>query len=238
MADVSLTIKKKQFIVTGYSSDLANLALAKFSKYNEIFGTYNSNKIDVNEKNIFLHKLDLSNEESIKKYVDEIKNKLSKIIIINFAAYKNDNLILNYKKSDLKNAFNINVFSNFLLTKYLTPIMINNKWGRIIHISSEKALRGTVGSSIYSSSKAALIGLNRGIAKEYARFGITSNIINLGYFDSGLYRKLPDKTKREFINSSPTKKLGSPSNIYNCISFLIESDFTNGSIITIDGCMD
>jgi len=238
MVDVSLIIKNKQFIVTGYSSDLANMALAKFSKHNEIYGTYNSNKIDVNEKNIFLNKLDLSNEKSIKKYVDKIKNNLSEIIIINFAAYKSDSLILNYKKSDLMNAFNINVFSNFLLTKYLTPSMINNKWGRIIHISSEKALRGTVGSSIYSSSKAALIGLNRGIAKEYARFGITSNIINLGYFDSGLFRKLPDKTKSEFINSIPTKKLGSPSNIYNCISFLIESDFTNGSIITIDGCMD
>ena len=116
--------------------------------------------------------------------------------------------------------------------------MINNKWGRIIHISSEKALRGTVGSSIYSSSKSALAGLSRGIAKEYARFGITSNIINLGYFDSGLLRKLPKKTKERFVDSIPTKKLGSPKNITSCIKFLIESDFTNGSSITIDGCME
>ena len=141
-------------------------------KNNQIYGTYNKNKISVSNKNIFLHQLDLNNEDCIKEFVESIKKNLSKIVIINFAAYKKDELIINYNKSDLDDAFNINVFSNFFLSKYLTPIMINNKWGRIIHISSEKALRGTVGSSIYSSSKSALVGLSRGIAKEYARLAL------------------------------------------------------------------
>ena len=233
-----MIIKHKQFIVTGFSSDLANKALIKFSSDNKIYGTYNSNKINVDNPNVYLDLLDLNDELAIKTYVSKIKDDLSQIIVINLAAYKKDSLLHDIEKDDLDKTFGVNVYSNIMLMKYLTPIMINNKWGRIIHISSEKAMRGSVGAALYSSSKSALQGLNRGLAKEYARFGITSNIINLGYFDSGLFRKLPDSTKKEFINSIPTKKLGSPEDIYNCICFLILSEFTNGSIITIDGCMD
>lgn len=233
-----MIIKGKQFIVTGFSSDLANKALIDFSINNKIYGTYRTNKIDVNSNNIYLDELDLNDESAIKNYVSKIKNQLSKIVVINLAAYKKDSLLHNINKTDLDQTFSVNVYSNILLMKYLTPIMINNKWGRIIHISSEKAMRGSIGATLYSSSKSALQGLNRGIAKEYARFGITSNIINLGYFDSGLFRKLPENTKKEFINSIPTKKLGSPEDIYSCICFLISSEFTNGSIITIDGCMN
>jgi len=181
--------------------------------------------------------LDLSSEEEIKKYINNLKNNLSNVVLINFAAFKKDFLINDIKSQDLEQAFKVNIFSNFLLMKYLGPIMINNKWGRVIHISSEKGIRGSIGASAYCASKAGLNGLNRSIAKEYARFGVTSNIINLGYFDSGLFRKLPEKLKKEYIESIPTKKLGDPNNIFNCISFLIESDFTNGSVITIDGCM-
>ena len=116
--------------------------------------------------------------------------------------------------------------------------MIANKWGRIVHISSAKALRGSPGSSAYSASKSALNAFNKSIAKEYARFGITSNIISLGYFDYGLFKKLNPKLKQNFINSIPSKLMGSHEDVSSCFEYIVKSPFTKGENITIDGGMD
>lgn len=233
-----MNIKNKQFIVIGYSSNIAQDAMSRFSKENVIYGTFNSKKPNIKDNNIYLSQLDLQNEDNIKDFVDPIKKNLSEIVVINFAAYKDDSLVVNQELDSWNRALNINISSNFLLSKYLLPVMIQNKWGRFIHISSEKGVRGSVGSTAYSASKSALHGFSRSLAKEYARFGITSNVLSLGYFDSGLYRKLDKKIQKLFIESVPSKKLGSAGDIYHAINFLVSSDYTSGSVITIDGCME
>ena len=233
-----MTIKNKQFVVTGYSSGLAQDAINEFSKENAIFGTFNSNKPNIQDSNIHLSKLDLQHEDSIKSFIESIKQDLSEIIVINFAAFKNDSLTVNQDIVSWNRAFDINVSSNFLISKYLLPLMIQNKWGRFIHISSERGIRGSTGSTAYSASKSALHGFSRSLAKEYARFGITSNVISLGYFDSGLYRKLSKDMQKSFVAGVPSKKLGSAEDISHAIKFIVSSEYTNGSVITIDGCME
>lgn len=227
-----------QFVVTGYSSNVAQEAMQKFAQNNIIYGTYNTNKPNINNKNIFISHLDLQNEEDVKNFIESIKDNLTKVVVVNFAAYKDDSLVVNQNLQSWEKAFSVNVSANFLIAKYILPIMLKNKWGRFIHISSERGLRGSAGSTAYSSSKAALQGLSRSMAKEYARFGISSNVLSLGYFDSGLYRKLDESLKKEFIKGVPSKKLGSSEDIYHAINYLILSGYTNGSIVTIDGCME
>ena len=227
-----------QFVVTGYSSNVAQEAMENFAKDHVIFGTYNSNKPNIKNKNIHISSLDLQNEDDVKNFIASIQDNLKKVVVVNFAAFKEDSLLANQNLESWEMAFSINVSSNFLIAKYLLPIMLKNKWGRFIHISSERAIRGSVGSTAYSSSKAALQGLSRSMAKEYARFGISSNVLRLGYFDSGLYRKLDESIKKEFIKGVPSKKLGAPDDIYHAINYLVLSNYTNGSIITIDRCME
>lgn len=233
-----MSIKKKQFLVIGYSSNLAQDAVTDYANENTIYGTYNKNKPNIEVDNIYLSQLDLQSEDNIKKFIDSIKDNLSEIVVVNFAAYKNDNLVVNQEIDSWRKAFDINVSSNFLLSKHLLPLMIQNKWGRFIHISSERGIRGSKGSTAYSSSKSALYGFSRSLAKEYARFGITSNVISLGYFDSGLYRKLDKKMQKQFVEGVPSKKLGSAEDIHHAINFLVSSEYTTGSVITIDGCME
>ena len=233
-----MIIKNKQFVVIGYSSSLAKDVMQNQAKENIIYGTFNSNDPGIKDNNTHLQKLDLQNEQNIKDYVNSIKKNLSEVVVINFAAYKDDNLVVNQNLDSWKKAFDINVSSNFLLSKYLIPVMMQNKWGRFIHISSERGIRGFKGSTAYSSSKSALHGFSRSLAKEYARFGITSNVISLGYFDSGLYRKLDKKMQKEFVEGVPSKKLGTAEDIYHAINFLVSSDYPKGSVITIDGCME
>lgn len=240
MEDVflSTSIEGKQIIITGLSSELALASFHAYADKNLIYGTYNTNKINIEKKNIYLSKLDLLSEKDIQEYIESIKKDLQKIILVNFAAYKFDGLLANYSVDEWDKTFAINIKANFLLTKNLIPIMIANKWGRIIHISSAKALRGSQGSSAYSASKSALNAFNKSIAKEYARFGITSNIISLGYFDYGLFKKLNPKLKQNFINSVPSKLMGSHEDVSSCFEYIVKSPFTNGENITIDGCMD
>jgi NAD(P)-dependent dehydrogenase (short-subunit alcohol dehydrogenase family) len=224
--------------VIGYSSDLAKDTIQKHTKDNTVYGTYNSNDPGPEKNNIHLKKLDLQDEHDIKDFVNSIKKNLSEVVVINFAAFKEDNLVVNQDLDSWKKAFDINVSSNFLLSKHLIPVMMQNKWGRFIHISSERGIRGFKGSTAYSASKSALHGFSRSLAKEYGRFGITSNVISLGYFDSGLYRKLNEKMQKEFVKSVPSKKLGTAEDIHHAINFLILSGYANGSVITIDGCME
>ena len=108
----------------------------------------------------------------------------------------------------------VNLKANFLLTKKLLNYMIKDRWGRIIHIASNGAINGEPGTIAYSTSKSGLIGMSRVLSKEYAIFNITSNVLSLCAFDTGLYSSLDEKIKKKIINNIPSKKLG------NAIIFL------------------
>ena len=82
-----------------------------------------------------------------------------------------------------------------------------------------------------------LVGLSRVISKEYSKFNITSNVISLGTFDTGLFHNLSEKKRKEILEMIPSKSTGDIDNIVNAIDFIIKSDYVNGSIINIDGGM-
>ena len=130
-----------------------------------------------------------------------------------------------------------NLKAGFLLTKYLLPIMINIGYGRNIFTSSRGALDGDVGAIAYSTSKAGILGMSKVLAKEYARFNITSNVLLLGAFETGMFNKLSTKSQQEIIKKIPSKKCGDISNIANAINFCIRSDYVSGSVISIDGAI-
>jgi len=137
--------------------------------------------------------------------------------------------------SSWDDVMSVNLRGNFILTRELLKYMVNENWGRIIHISSQGAVEGDVGTVAYSSSKSAILGMSRVMAKEYARFNITSNVLKLGAFETGLYLELPEDKKRTIKEKIPSKKLGDLSNIIEAVNFLIRSQFVNGSIVNIDG---
>ena len=228
-------IKDKQFIIIGANSGLANFSVKKFSRRNLVFGTYNKSRPKETKDFYLLKKLDLSKKKQIEAFINKISKDLSEIVLINFGAYKQDNLLVNVDEKELLKSFQINVFSNFYLNKMLIPIMIKNNWGRIIHLSSQRAILGSKGASVYGASKSSLIGLSNNVASEYARFGITSNIINLGYFDSTLFYNLNKSMQEKYLNSIPGKKLGTAEEIYNVLEMIVKNPFMNGSTIDLHG---
>ncbi len=157
------------------------------------------------------------------------------ITVVNFAARKVDKLFVNVEASDVADTLETNLGVNFIVLPPLVRKMVSAKWGRIIFLSSTGALRGDSGLTLYSTAKAGLVGLARSLAREYGRFGITANVLSLGYFDVGLMDPIPEKLRAKMISDVPSRKLGDASNIAESIRFLIRADYVNGAIIPIDG---
>lgn len=224
-------------IITGGSGGIGNSIIQELTVLDTVFCLYNNN-IPENlseDGSVKLGKLNISSESDVKNFVSQYKEILKNITLIHFATLSIDGLVMTYEFENWKKVMDININGNFLLTSNLLPYMIHDTWGRIIHISSVVGKNGLKGAAAYSTSKTALEGWSKTLSREYGRFNITSNILNLGYFEVGLIETLSKQDKENIIDNIPSRRLGKTSNIVNAIDFLINSDYVNGALIDIHG---
>lgn len=225
-------------ILTGASGGIGKEILPYLLNLDNVIGIYNKTEPQpVTNQGLVYEQLNLGSATDIQAFVSKWRDKLSKVTIVHFAASNIDNITANYTDDDWDHVMEVNLKGNFLLTKALLPHMVKERWGRIIHISSRVALNGNVGTIAYSTSKTGLMGMSRVLAKEHARFNITSNVLVLGYFEAGLYNKLSEALQKTILNQIPAKTLGKCLDIFNAIEFLIKSQYVNGAAINIDGGM-
>jgi 3-oxoacyl-[acyl-carrier protein] reductase len=223
-------------ILTGASGGIGHAILSSLSKLDKVIAISHSKAINVDELDgVEPYQVDLTSEIEVNKFVSKIKSKLSKVVIIHAAAVSLDNLAVKFDTKDWDQSMSLNLNSNFFLTRALLTTMIGDGWGRVIHISSIAGMKGVPGTIAYSTAKTGLLGMSKVLANEYARFGVTSNVLILGYFNTGLIDTLNEKSRQKILASIPSKRLGSPSNIVNAIDFLIKSEYVNGSTVNIDG---
>jgi 3-oxoacyl-[acyl-carrier protein] reductase len=223
-------------ILTGSSGGIGQAILPSLAKFDSVLAVYNSKKPDLtNINDVEAVKLDITSEYEILEFVASIKKKISRVTLIHSAVLSIDGLSAKFATNDWDAIMNVNLRGVFLLNRAMLIPMVEEKWGRIIHISSVTGIKGVSGTIAYSTTKTALLGMSRVLAKEYARFGITSNVLIPGYFSTGLIDTLSEKIRNKILESIPSKRLGNPQNIANAIEFIIKSDYVNGSEINIDG---
>ena len=223
-------------ILTGASGGIGRSILSFLSKLDKVIAISHSKVINVDELDgVEPYQVDLTSEIEVNEFVSKIKSKLSKVVLIHAAAISLDNLAIKFDTKDWNQSMSLNLNSNFFLTRALLATMIRDDWGRIIHVSSIAGMKGVPGTIAYSTAKTGLLGMSKVLANEYARFGVTSNVLILGYFNTGLIDTLGEKSRQKILESIPSKRLGSPSNIVNAVDFLIKSEYVNGSTINIDG---
>jgi len=223
-------------ILTGASGGIGHAILSFLSKLDKVIAISHSKAINVDELDgVEPYQVDLTSEIEVNEFVSKIKSKLSKVVLIHAAAISLDNLAIKFDTKDWNQSMSLNLNSNFFLTRALLAIMIRDDWGRIIHVSSIAGMKGVPGTIAYSTAKTGLLGMSKVLANEYARFGVTSNVLILGYFNTGLIDTLSEKSRQKILESIPSKRLGAPSNIVNAVDFLIKSEYVNGSTVNIDG---
>jgi len=221
-------------LITGASGGIGYELFKNLSIKNEVIAISNKKKLKNNEKGICVN-INLLNHKEIDQFISKYAENLDEITILNLAVKSFDGLLANYPIEKVRETFELNFFSNLYLVQAILPIMINQKWGRIIHFSSIVGNEGAIGAGIYAASKSALIGYNKTLSKEYGRFGITSNIIELGYFEKGLIENFNQEKIKDIISNTSSRRLGVTDDIIHAINFIQKSGFYNGEILKLNG---
>ena len=181
---------------------------------------------------------DISLASDVAKLVETTINTYGKVdILVNNAGITRDQLILRMTDEDWDKVLNVNLKSVFLATRAVLRHMIRQRWGRIISIASIVGLIGNPGQANYASSKAAIIGFTRTIAKEGAPRGITVNAVAPGFIDTPMTQQLPEERRQELMSHILLGYLGTPRDVAEVVAFLAseEARYITGQVITVDG---
>ena len=182
--------------------------------------------------------LDVSKQDEFKACVKKGVERFGTIdILVNNAGIVRDKLLLRMSESDWDIVLNTNLKGCFNGVKAVIPIMIKNRSGRIINITSVVGICGNAGQTNYAASKAGIIGLTKSVAKEFASRNITSNAIAPGYIETDITVQLSDKVKQDLINQIPLGKIGSPEDIAHLALFLAseQAGYITGQTISVNG---
>jgi 3-oxoacyl-[acyl-carrier protein] reductase len=160
-------------------------------------------------------------------------------ILINNAGVINDSLLMRMKDEQFEYTMQVNMFGTYFCTHKVIPGMVKGRWGRIVNISSVVGMRGNIGQSNYSASKAAVFGFTQSIAKEVATRGITANVVAPGYITTATSADITDKQRDTVMTWIPQGRFGEPDEVAPTIVFLTtdEAQYITGDIIRVDGGM-
>ncbi|WP_105618760.1 3-oxoacyl-[acyl-carrier-protein] reductase [Vallitalea okinawensis] len=183
---------------------------------------------------------DVTSFEDTKVMMDEIKKELGSLdILVNNAGITRDTLLLRMKEEDFDKVIDVNLKGAFNCVKHASKIMMKQRSGRIINISSVVGLMGNVGQCNYSASKAGLLGITKSAARELAPRGITVNAVAPGFIESKMTEVLSDDIKEAMLSNIPLKSFGKAKDIANAVTFLAsnEAHYITGQVISVDGGM-
>ena len=161
-------------------------------------------------------------------------------ILVNNAGITKDGLMLRMTEAQWDAVLTVNLKSAFNFTHAVTPVMMRQRGGSIINMSSVVGVSGNAGQSNYSASKAALIGLAKSVAKEMGPKGIRANCIAPGFIISDMTAKLPEEVRKQWTQQIPLRRGGTPEDIANVALFLASdlSSYVSGQVINVCGAMN
>ena len=232
----------KIVLVTGASRGIGLEAAKHFSKEGyRVIGTsrgdFNLGEL-IGDDSAISVQLDLTSKESIKNLFADLKSKdLIPSVLVNNAGITKDQLFLRMKDEDWDDVIETNLNGLFRVTKAFIKPMVKNRFGRVINISSVAGLMGNSGQVNYSSSKSAIVGFSRSLAKELGSRNITSNVVAPGFIETDMTTFLNNDEKVEVSKNIPMKRFGTVEDVAKCIVFLAsdEANYITGQIISVDG---
>ena len=184
--------------------------------------------------------VNVASEKEVSEFVARALDETGRIdVLVNNAGITRDGLLVRMKESDWEDVLNINLKGTFLCIKAVTKPMMKQRYGRIINVSSVVGVSGNPGQANYVASKAGIIGLTKGVAKELASRGITANVVAPGYIETDMTADLPDKAKEAMVNQIPLGRAGTPEDIAATVVFLASDSaaYITGQVIHVSGGM-
>jgi 3-oxoacyl-[acyl-carrier protein] reductase len=180
---------------------------------------------------------DLSDLNQIAAFVRTLRSDFGPIYgLINNAGLGTSGILANMRESDIQRLIQLNTVAPILLTKYALKSMMSQREGRIVNIASIVASTGYSGLSVYSATKASLIGFTRSLAREVGPLGITVNAVAPGFIDTEMTNELNESQREAIARRSALKRMPEPIDVAHSIEFLLGDGGRNitGTVITID----
>jgi len=240
-----IDFKNKKILITGATGGIGGALVKKFNSLggNVLATGTNAEKLDLIKKkftNVKVKKFDISEHSRIEEFIENVTLELGGLdILINNAGKNIDNLSLRMKIDEWKKIIDINLTSNFLLTKSSVKQMLKNKFGRVVNITSVVGHTGNAGQTNYAASKAGIIGMSKSLAIEYAKKNITINCVSPGFIISDMTMNIAEKVKIYLTSRIPMGKLGTGEDVSNCVAFLSsdQASYITGETIHVNGGM-
>ena len=243
-------LKGKTAIITGASRGIGKEVATLFAKNKAdlILVSRNEERLGVLQKeltenyevNVKYYALDITDSEKLKDIFIEItRNKKPIDIVVNNAGIMEDAVLQMVKPELIQKTYATNVFALIDVSKRASKLMLRNKRGSIINVTSIIGVEGNLGQSIYSSSKAAVIGFTKSLSKELASLNIRVNGVAPGFIDTDMIRGMEPKFYQKNLASIAMGRLGTTSDVAKVILFLASdlSGYVTGQIIGVDGGM-
>lgn len=183
---------------------------------------------------------DVANEDAVTAMMKQVKEQFGSIdILVNNAGITRDGLLMRMKTSDWQAVLDTNLTGTFFCTKAVTKIMMKQRSGAIVNLTSVVGLTGNAGQANYAAAKSGIIGFTKSVAKELASRGIRVNAVAPGCIDTDMTAVLSDAVKDEMLKTIPLGRVAQPEEVAKAVLFLVSdcASYITGQVLNVDGGM-
>lgn len=206
------------------------------SSKEEILVVLSEDKVPENKFEVIV--ANVANFDEAKSLVTATVEKFGRIdILVNNAGITKDNLLLRMSEEDFDAVIDVNLKGAWNMMKHIVPVMIKQRYGRIINMSSVVGMMGNAGQVNYAASKSGMIGMTKTLAREYASRNITVNAIAPGFIQTKMSDGITDAMKKTMTEQIPMKKFGEVADVVFAVEMLADerAKYITGDVIKVDG---
>lgn len=239
---------EQKVVVTGASRGIGKaITLAFLEQGATVIGIYGGNKEAADkfldecsrfDNQLQLHQCDISDPQQVETFFTQLEEEFDTIdVLVNNAGIRRDKLLAMMDEETWQQVIDINLTGTFLMCRKAVLLMLKQKYGRIINITSPVANLGFAGQTNYGASKAGQIGLTRSLCKETARKKITVNCVSPGFIDTELIADLSPEQVKEYKKKVPMRRFGKVEEVAAAVLFLAskEAAYVTGTVLDVNG---
>ena len=241
---------KQTAIVTGGSRGIGRAVAVRLAKDGmNLVINYRGNSVAAEETERLCRELgaevllvqgDVSRAEDCEKLAAQAKEAFGRVdVLVNNAGITRDGLLARMTEEDFRAVLDVNLVGPWNMMKAVNRIMMKQRYGRIVNLSSVTGLMGNMGQTNYAAAKAGIVGMTKSYAREVASRGITVNAVAPGFIDTDMTEAMPEGAKDKIITGIPMGRTGKPEDVAEAVAFLAseQAGYITGEVLRVDGGM-